>query len=224
MNNTTNPTPTPGRPDDDRQAEQHVSELMGPPQQIDGTHSYEDTPMTVPTSLPKPTVPPPDEIVPPDSTPDPLPSPEETAQAPSTEPADIENLSAASEETLFVPPVPAVADEIAAPTPEALGTNHTEAPVVMKLSWWGRAKEAYFRWWDNRTKRYITLAIIAVILGVIIGIPMIRYTLLNLVGVRTSVSVTALDQTTLMPLEHVVLQAGSVQTKPVKTAEPNCTA
>lgn len=212
-----NPTPPNGPAEDDQQAEQHVSELMGPPQQIDGTHSYEDTPMMVPTSLPKPTVPPPDEIVSPDTAPDiareqPV-STAEAAPAVSTAAESTEKPGSSEETILVPPPVTTPADQGVEPVSEIPTTVPAETPVVMKLSIWGRAKEAYFRWWDNRTKRYITLGVVAVIIGVVIGVPAVRYTLMNLIGIRTSVSVTALDQTTLMPLEHVVLQAGTIQTK-----------
>lgn len=217
MSTDMNPISANGPADDDRQAEQHVSELMGPPQQIDGTHSYEDTPMMVPTSLPKPTVPPPDEVVSPDVAPSEIayerPPQPEAAPGSSSEADNIEKPPVTSEETIPVQPVTTPADQAAESVPEIPAAAPAEAPVVMKMSFRGRVKEAYFRWWDNRTKRYITLATIAVIIGVIIGVPTVRYTLMNLVGIRASVSVTALDRTTLMPLEHVVLQAGAMQAK-----------
>lgn len=213
MDNSLTPTPAPGLPDDDREAERHVVELMGPPQQIDGTHSYEDTPMVTPTSLPKPSVPQPEEIIPPaiSEAADSETLPQLTEDASQTH-TPIENVAAdppaSPEENPVTPPV-AAANDAVKPTPPLA----EEEPVVMKESFSERVKGAFFRWWDNRTKRYVTLAAIALIIGVAVSVPTVRYALMNLVGVRTSVSVTAVDQTTLMPLQNVVLQAGAVQTK-----------
>lgn len=210
----TNSAPAPGQPDNDHQVEQHVADLMGPAQQIDGTHSYEETPMEVPTSVPKPTVPPPQEVVPPvtpifeGTPPEPVVT-TETTQELVDKPEDEDNespLTVSSQTPLTEEVAPQMNETPASPTPE-------DEPVVMKESLWERMKEAYFRWWDNRTKRYITLAVVILVIGIAVGVPVVRNALFNLAGVRTSVSVTAIDQTTLMPLKNVVLQVGTSSTK-----------
>lgn len=82
-----------------------------------------------------------------------------------------------------------------------------EAPVVMKVSIFGRMKNAIYAWWDNPRKRYITLAILFAILAVILFVPSLRAKALNLVGVRSSIIVTTIDGTTNLPLENVNVTA-----------------
>lgn len=89
-------------------------------------------------------------------------------------------------------------------------------PVVMKASFFERIKQAYYKWWDNRVLRFSTLGAVVVILGVAIFVPVVRNFLLNAVGARTSVSVTAVDGVTTMPLKNVVLK---VADKSIKTGE-----
>lgn len=89
----------------------------------------------------------------------------------------------------------------------------TETPVVMKESRWGKIKNALYNWWDNPKKRYGTLLGIAIVLGIIFGVPAIRANALNLIGVRSSVIVTAIDGTTNLPLEHVNVSASGIQAK-----------
>lgn len=89
-------------------------------------------------------------------------------------------------------------------------------PVVMKVSPLDRFKEAFYRWWDNKVARYVTIGVIVIILGVAGGVPVVRTGLMNLLGFRASVSAYAVDATTLQPLKGVTLSVGE---KAVKTGE-----
>lgn len=86
-------------------------------------------------------------------------------------------------------------------------------PVVMKASFFERIKQAYFKWWDKRVLRFITFGILLILIGLLVFVPTVRNTVFNTLGVRTSVSVTAIDKSTTLPLKNVVLSADNVTTK-----------
>lgn len=206
---------------DEALAEEHVVELMGPAQPLDGTK---------PPEALKPNVYIPTTAV----------SPEPTASAPEL---DVEGLnqelqaqvdsveSDAAESTdevaepITEPDLPigseqsaleqAVDDIVRTDADEALPpeADTTAPPVVMKQSWPGRLKQAYFKWWDNRVARYSTLGVLVALIATVAFVPVARTAALNLFGVRTSVSVTAIDATTALPLKNVVLSAGGSQVK-----------
>lgn len=109
----------------------------------------------------------------------------------------------------------AVADIIRTDADEALPPESevVEPAVVMKESIPERIKQAYFKWWDNRVARYGTLGVLVTLLAVLAFVPVVRSTALNAIGVRTSVSVMAVDSSTTLPLKNVVLSASGVQVK-----------
>ncbi|MDZ7744550.1 MAG: hypothetical protein U5K77_02190 [Candidatus Saccharibacteria bacterium] len=62
----------------------------------------------------------------------------------------------------------------------------------------------FFRgWWNNKWARYITIILLVLGLVAAIALPISRYFLLNLVGVRSSASITVLDESTRQPLRNV---------------------
>ncbi len=65
------------------------------------------------------------------------------------------------------------------------------------------------RWWNNPKARYTTLAGAAILLIGLLSIPPSRYFVLNSVGVRSSVYITALDDSTQQPLKNVQVAIGS---------------
>jgi|AntRauTorckE6833_2_1112554.scaffolds.fasta_scaffold00834_6 hypothetical protein len=67
--------------------------------------------------------------------------------------------------------------------------------------------------WRNRTKRRVVIGLILLTLFIIGIVPMTRYFVLNLVGVRSSMSVTVLDDSSLQPLRNVTVKIGNVEAK-----------
>ncbi|HEX3568234.1 MAG TPA: hypothetical protein VHT70_00990 [Candidatus Saccharimonadales bacterium] len=61
-------------------------------------------------------------------------------------------------------------------------------------------------WWHNKWARWGTIIGVLAVLGVVFGVPTSRYAVLNTVGVRSSVTVTALDNSTAQPLKNVTVQ------------------
>lgn len=83
--------------------------------------------------------------------------------------------------------------------------------VVMKPKFRERIKNAFYSWWDNPVKRYVTLGVLAVVLMVVGTVPVVRALVLNTVGVRGTVQVTILDGTTTLPLKNVQLAVAGEQ-------------
>ncbi len=200
-------------------AEEHVVELMGPPQRLDGSKPPE-TEKPIP---PAPAVP----SEPAGSAPEvdinelnkQLQAQVEGEQEGLPD-ADIDMNAPPSGFDTSVDPdttlekavddiVRTDADNALPPEADALAPP----PVVMKASFRERLKQAYFNWWDNRVLRYITLSILLAVIAVVIFVPVVRNTVLNAIGVRTSVSVTAIDASTTLPLKNVLLSAGDVTAK-----------
>lgn len=84
------------------------------------------------------------------------------------------------------------------------GSRHAEA-VVMKPSLFERVKNTWFAWWDNPKKRYSTLAVVAVLIIAIAFVAPVRDMVLNIFGVRSSVTASVLDSTTNLPLQNAIL-------------------
>lgn len=67
--------------------------------------------------------------------------------------------------------------------------------------------------WQNPKKRWsIIVAVIFAIIGSLL-IPVSRYFILNTAGVRSSASVTVLDESTGQPLKNVVVKIGDIESK-----------
>ncbi len=82
--------------------------------------------------------------------------------------------------------------------------------VVMKPKLWERFKNDWGDWWDNPRKRYATIATIVLLLAIIFTFPASRAYMLNLVGVRSTITVTVLDGTTNLPLKGATVTVAGV--------------
>jgi len=206
---------------DEAMIEEHVTQIMGPAQELDGSKQPEEAkPMMYIPSEPIPT-----------ETVDTIPETQSNEVPVESEPQLEESLATESENDMDMDTPPSeldttgeseqqsiekTVDEIVrADADEALPpeSSEIEPPVVMKESLTERIKQAYFKWWDNRWARYITLGIVVALIAVVAFVPIIRSGALNLIGMRTSVSVNAVDSTTTLPLKNVVLSAAGVQIK-----------
>lgn len=75
-----------------------------------------------------------------------------------------------------------------------------------QTGWWQKLKHWFHVWWDNPKLRYGSLAGLAALVIILFSLPPSRYFILNNVGVRSSASLTVLDQTTQQPLKHVQVE------------------
>ena len=73
---------------------------------------------------------------------------------------------------------------------------------------WSKVRRFFARWWANKWARSITIIVVLAGLAAATAIPGSRYALLNTVGVRSSATVTVLDQTTQLPLKNVRVSLG----------------
>lgn len=73
-------------------------------------------------------------------------------------------------------------------------------------------KRLFVAWWRNKWARYITLALLLVVVVAVAAFPKTRYAVLNTAGVRSSASVVVLDNTTQLPLRNVAVTLGSQKT------------
>ncbi len=216
------PTEPTQEPEEDVVAEKHVIEIMGPADRLDGSRDPE-----LPTSFePKK----PEQAAVPEAQPTPTTAPEvaEEAQVETppeidsavtvpTAPAEVpEDATEDASSALPDPQLDKVVDDIVKDDAEKLlppENDDDTPPVVMKSSMDERIRQLYFKWWDNKIARYSTLGVLVALLAVIAFVPVVRATTLNLLGVRTSISVTAIDGSTALPLKNVVLKVGSGQVK-----------
>lgn len=84
--------------------------------------------------------------------------------------------------------------------------------VVMKESMWDRIKNAFAQWWDDPRQRYGTVGFVVVLLGLLLGVPYLRYNMLGL-ALSSHVNVTVVDSKTGSPVSGATVSAGSVTTK-----------
>ena len=68
-------------------------------------------------------------------------------------------------------------------------------------------------WWDNKRLRYITLAGTAVFLITMMFVPVTRYGIMNLFGVRVSTNMTIVDSTTGLPLKNIPVKLQGQEVK-----------
>jgi hypothetical protein len=111
----------------------------------------------------------------------------------------------------------AIVDDIVAHEGDELlavqDANADKAPAPEQMSFADRMRQFFARWWDNKLARYSSLVAIVVLIGVAGTIPTSRYAVLNTVGVRSSTSLTILDNTTDLPLKNVNVVVGNVTGK-----------
>lgn len=77
-----------------------------------------------------------------------------------------------------------------------------------------KLKNIFKAWWQNRKLRYISLGVAFMLIVLTFVIPISRYFVINLVGVRTTASVTIVDKSTQLPLKNVEV---SIQNKKALT-------
>lgn len=224
----TPPSPLPSSPEDE--AERHVEELMGPPQSLDGSKSVEPPTAPPPTARSNPASTDDDDaadapaaaatapVLPPVAT---TPDPDLPASAADTAP-DPDTLEEPA------PPARAVAglaedeatsaaiDDIERAEADAALRDETETadePVVMHTSFAERLRNAWHHCWQSPAKRYATLAVLLLVPAIVLLVPALRAGALNTLGVRTSLTLVAIDKTNNLPLERVTVRVGSVQAK-----------
>lgn len=76
-----------------------------------------------------------------------------------------------------------------------------------------RIRGFFSSWWQNKTARYLTFAVVGIAIVATAVIPGSRYFVLNSAGVRAGASLTILDSTTDLPLKNVAVTASGVTKK-----------
>lgn len=77
-------------------------------------------------------------------------------------------------------------------------------PLTLKA----KIKALFWRWWNNKKVRYLSLAGLGLLVVLLFSIPPSRYFILNNVGVRASTSLAVYDDSTHQPLKNVQVSAG----------------
>lgn len=192
-------------------AEHHVAEIMGPAWGQDTPRA--GSPVVAADAAPAPTSPSMagSSEIPENIPPTELDTATDDIDVATVATPDSDNLTLSDEPQSLQSEPTAPSDAQDADTPSS--ANDPSA-VVMKESWVDRFKEKFYRWWDNKVARYITLGAIVLVFGVVLGVPAIRTGAMNLVGFRATVSVYAVDATTLQPLKGATL---SVDDKAIAT-------
>ena len=100
-------------------------------------------------------------------------------------------------------------DELLNSEDEKLG----EAFIPKDRTFKQKVRDFLREWWQNPKKRWGTIIGLVVLILVIGTVPTTRYFVLNTVGVRSSASVTILDESTGQPLKNVSVTVGSAEGK-----------
>lgn len=102
----------------------------------------------------------------------------------------------------------AVDDIVSKESDELLAVEdaHKEAENEKPDGFGQKFRNFFYGWWHNKWARWLTIIFILAVIGIAAGIPAIRYKVLNTVGVRSSVSVVVLDNTTQLPLKNVTVK------------------
>lgn len=73
-----------------------------------------------------------------------------------------------------------------------------------------KIKDLFWRWWNNKKVRYLSIAGFVLFIMLLFAIPPTRYFILNNVGVRASSTLQVNDQESHQPLKNVKVSIGSV--------------
>ncbi len=214
------PSPKPLDPEETK-AEEHVTELMGPAQPLDGSK-----PQVPLVTLDTPAA---SEEIPVQA--DDLEKTEVQksiddfneelrAKLASAEPTE-KDLDLTEPPTDFIasgtadaePSLDAVVEQIQHSEADTVLAATEKAAVVMKPSLLEKAKNAWHKWWDNPWKRYGTLGLLLVIVLLCMFVQNLRALALNTVGVRSSLQVNVFDGATNLPLQNAIVTAGSATGK-----------
>lgn len=139
------------------------------------------------------------------------PAPPESASAPGQKSAE-----AIAAKAIEDPQTDAAVDEIVAAEADTVLAAEDEAraeTASLPRSSWRRFTGFFARWWANKLARWLTIFVIVAAIGTACVVPKSRYFLLNMAGVRSSLTLTALDDTTQLPLKNVTVSLGSYQAK-----------
>ncbi len=107
-------------------------------------------------------------------------------------------------------------DEIVAAEADTVLAAEDEAraeAASLPRSGWRRFTGFFARWWANKLARWLTIFVLLAAVAAVAAVPKSRYFLLNTAGVRSSLTLTALDETTQLPLKNVTVSLGSHQAK-----------
>lgn len=86
-----------------------------------------------------------------------------------------------------------------------------EAFVPKDTSFKQRLQNFLKEWWQNPKKRWGTIGGAVILLAALLTVPVTRYFMLNSVGVRSSASVTILDNSTRQPLKNVSVRVAGAE-------------
>ncbi len=110
-----------------------------------------------------------------------------------------------------------VVDEIAVAESDSILKNEDEkleeAFVPTNKTFKQKLKDFLHEWWHNPKKRWGTIIGLGLVILVVGSVPASRYFVLNTVGVRSSASVTILDESTDQPLKNVNVVIGTSEGK-----------
>ncbi len=88
-----------------------------------------------------------------------------------------------------------------------LDSNKAEEPAK-NPSLLNRFRSGWVAWWRNPKKRNATIAALVIAVTIAMIVPVSRYAILNLLGVRSSTSLTVVDNSSLQPLRNVEVRVG----------------
>lgn len=88
-----------------------------------------------------------------------------------------------------------------------------EPIIVGKLTFGARLKSSFRAFWDNKWLRYGTISTVLVVTTALIAVPVVRYGLLNVIGVRAKANVVVIDKDSNQPLKKVKVAVGESSTE-----------
>ncbi len=125
----------------------------------------------------------------------------DTAEKPETNSHDLEFNNDASIDEAVDKIVNEEGDELLAVEDKIRGGEF--APPVKKTGFRAKIKSICSLWWNNKRLRYGTFIGLALLVIVAMFVPVTRYGILNLFGVRVSSSMTVVDSETGLPLKNI---------------------
>lgn len=79
-------------------------------------------------------------------------------------------------------------------------------PAPQRRGFWRSIGHFFAAWWRNKWARNSTIFVLVLAVGLVAAIPNTRYYLLNKAGVRSSMSLTVVDNGTRLPLKNVTVR------------------
>ena len=96
-----------------------------------------------------------------------------------------------------------------------------EPIIVGKSTFGARLKNGFRAFWDNKWLRYGTISTVLVVTTVLIAVPVVRYGLLNVMGVRAKANVVVIDKDSNQPLKKVKVAIGESSTETDESGTAN---